>query len=218
MHQKLDKSYICLLEIGGAHAHRLRPLIETLGLMTLIITDLDSIESTANKKARPVRGEGRRTGNTSLETWVPGKKGFDELINLPSSQKVTADGNVRVAYQTPIEVVYETKSEEAIPYTFEDALALSNIKSFRGLDSPRGLLKKLKAALNEGSLDLAQQKMFDELGTGSKAGMALELLFLKDPQTIQSPSYISEGLQWLTSAIENRRRDFVVASTGGTSE
>ena len=211
-HPKLDKSYICLLEIGGAHAHRLRPLIEALGMVTLIVTDLDSIGSEANTKTMPARGQGCRTGNTSLATWVPGKKNLDELIDLPAPQKVSLDGTVRVAYQSPITVDFGAASQEALPYTFEDALTLSNIAMFRQLDSPKGLLKKLKDALGEENLSLAQQSMFNELGTGSKAGMALELLFLQAPQGIKSPSYITEGLQWLELTIDSRRQDFVIAA------
>ena len=41
----LHESYITWLEIGGSHAHRLRGLIEHLGLTTLIITDLDAKDS-----------------------------------------------------------------------------------------------------------------------------------------------------------------------------
>ena len=46
----LDRSYTSFLEIGGSHAHRLKPLIETLGLLTLVITDLDSIEKDSTGK------------------------------------------------------------------------------------------------------------------------------------------------------------------------
>ena len=55
---KLDQSYISLLEFGGAHAHRLKPMLETLGLLSLIITDLDSIQENATSKACPERGKG----------------------------------------------------------------------------------------------------------------------------------------------------------------
>ena len=41
-YEKLNSCYISILEIGGSHAQTLRPLIEQLGIVTLIITDLDS--------------------------------------------------------------------------------------------------------------------------------------------------------------------------------
>jgi predicted ATP-dependent endonuclease of OLD family len=88
---KLDQSYISLLEIGGAHAHRLRPLLETLGLLSLIITDLDSIEKSSPSKAIPERGQGYRTGNTTLKDWVPKQESLDDLLDLPDGAKETAD-------------------------------------------------------------------------------------------------------------------------------
>ncbi|MDR4471398.1 MAG: ATP-dependent endonuclease [Nitrospira sp.] len=42
-YDELNQCYITLLEIGGSHAHRLKPLIDHLGLLTLIITDLDTL-------------------------------------------------------------------------------------------------------------------------------------------------------------------------------
>jgi len=40
---RLQSTYLTVLEIGGAFGHRFKPLIEFLGLTTLIITDLDSV-------------------------------------------------------------------------------------------------------------------------------------------------------------------------------
>ena len=65
--KKLNQSYISLLEIGGSHAHRLKPLLETLGLISLVITDLDSIEENNTKKILPERNKRYRTGNTTLK-------------------------------------------------------------------------------------------------------------------------------------------------------
>ena len=54
---RLDQSYISLLEIGGAHAHRLKPLLDTLGILSLIVTDLDSIhEASTSKRQLRCRG------------------------------------------------------------------------------------------------------------------------------------------------------------------
>lgn len=41
---ELKKSYLTMLEIGGAYGHRFQSLIEFLGITTLIITDLDSVQ------------------------------------------------------------------------------------------------------------------------------------------------------------------------------
>ena len=84
---RLDQSYISLLEIGGAHAHRLKPLLDTIGLLSLVVTDVDSILGTGSSKARPERGKGYRTGNTTLKGWVPQIELLDDLLDLSSEKK-----------------------------------------------------------------------------------------------------------------------------------
>jgi len=206
---KLDQRYISLLEIGGAHAHRLRPLLETLGLLSVIITDLDAVEASNSTKALPERSKGYRTGNSTLKDWVPKKEGLDELLGLPSDAKQTPEKLVRVAYQCPITVQFkEGEAEaEAIPYTFEDALALTNVELFRGYSDPIGLLRKLKAALGKATLADACKDMFDNLEKGSKAEMALELQYLSEPGEVLPPVYIADGLKWLEEALDARAVD-----------
>ncbi len=205
----LDQSYISLLEIGGAHAHRLKPLLNTLGLLTLVVTDLDSIQGTGEAKARPQRGNGYRTGNTTLKKWVPKIEPLDDLLDLSDDVKQTADGLVRVAYQCPIAVEFKEcqDRDEAIPYTFEDSLALTNLELFRGYVKPVGLLKKLQAALGADTLENASRVMFANLEKGSKAEMALELLFLGEPSQVEPPVYIADGLAWLQKNLDARKFD-----------
>lgn len=210
---KLDQSYISFLEIGGAHAHRLKPLLDTLGLLSLVVTDLDSIQETGTAKARPERGKGYRTGNTTLKAWVPKEERLDDLLDLSDDEKQTADGLVRVAYQCPITLKYKDGEEagEAIPYTFEDSLALTNLALFRGFAEPVGLLKKLQAALGKDTLENASNDMFGNLEKGSKAEMALELLYLSEPDQVKPPAYISDGLRWLEENLEARRVDAILS-------
>ena len=217
---KLDQSYISLLEIGGAHAHRLKPLLDTLGLLSLVVTDLDSIHKTHTAKARPERGKGYRTGNTTLREWVPKKEPLDDLLDLSDTAKQTADGLVRVAYQCPISVKYNEGDgqSEAIPYTFEDSLALTNLTLFRGYTEPVGLLKKLQAALRKDTLEDASDDMFRNLEKGSKAEMALELLYLGEPDQLEPPGYIADGLRWLEKNLEARRVDATQAEVAEAND
>ena len=209
---KLDQSYISLLEIGGAHAHRLKPLLDTLGLLSLVVTDLDSILETGRAKARPERGKGYRTGNTTLKEWVPQIELLDDLLDLSNEKKQTADGLVRVAYQCPITVEYKESGgqDEAILYTFEDSLALTNLALFRGDAEPVGLLNKLQASLGKDTLEDAANDMFRNLEKGSKAEMALELLYLSDPDQLEPPGYIADGLKWLEKNLEAKTVDAIL--------
>ncbi len=217
---KLDQSYISLLEIGGAHAHRLKPLLDTLGLLSLIVTDLDSIGATGTAKVRPERRKNYRTGNTTLKDWVPKIKPLDDLLALPDDAKQTADGHVRVAYQCPITVEYKKGKgqDEAIPYTFEDSLALTNLELFRGYEDPVGLLKKLQAALGKNTLEDACNDMFCNLEKGSKAEMALELLYRSEPDQVEPPDYIADGLKWLEKNLEERKVEAILTEPGEVND
>ncbi|MBU8921691.1 MAG: AAA family ATPase [Bacteroidales bacterium] len=213
--KKLDQSYISLLEIGGSHAHRLKPLLATLGLLSLVITDLDSIGETGTAKIFPERGKKYRTGNATLKKWLPKKQSLDEILDCSNDDKQSDNEQIRVAYQCPImlKYKYDSTEEETIPYTFEDSLALTNLELFRGYSAPTGLLKKLAEALDKPTLPEAANEMFNSLGAGSKAGMALELLYLTEPSELKPPAYIAEGLEWLEVKLAERKQDFLASAT-----
>ena len=136
---------------------------------------------------------------------------LDDLLNLSDDAKQTADGLVRVAYQCPITVEYKEGGgkDKATPYTFEDSLALTNLALFRGYTEPVGLLKKLQAALEMDTLEDANNYMFANLEKGSKAEMALELLYLSEPDQLEPPGYIADGLKWLEKNLEARKVDAI---------
>ena len=213
--KKLDQSYISLLEIGGSHAHRLKPLLKTLGLLSLVITDLDSIDDSSTGKVFPERGKNYRTGNTTLKEWIPKKEPLDEILDCKDEDKQSKNKQIRVAYQCPIKLKYKESptEEESIPYTFEDSLALSNVELFKGYGEPKGLLRKLKKALGRDTLSEASKEMFDSLGAASKAEMALELLYLTDPKKLEPPAYISDGLKWLEEKLAEKKQDFLASAT-----
>lgn len=202
---ELERSYISLLEIGGSHAHRLRPLIEALGIPTLVITDLDSIKHESTGKARPLKGQNLRTGNDTLKSWAPKKITLDEVLAAIPKEKTTDEGLVRVAYPCLTKIQYlSAKDEEAIPYTFEDALVLENLTMFKAITDSKGLVKKMADAVNKATLDEACEDMFIALGKNAKkAEMALELLYTIEPNLLKPPAYIKEGLDWLNTMLIN---------------
>lgn len=212
----LDRSYISLLEISGSHAHRLKSLIEKLGLLTLIVTDIDSIGEDNFKKIQPEIGKNFRTGNSSLKEWIPEKENLDDLFD-EKINKVSSNGLVRVAYQYPIDVPFAGKEETAIPYTFEDALVLSNLDTFKKIQS-KGLLKKMVDSIKKPTLHETCSSMFEALNDSKKAEMALELLFVIDPKDLKPPKYILEGLAWLDEQLKLRCKDFLEFDIVGRSK
>jgi predicted ATP-dependent endonuclease of OLD family len=202
----LNNTYLSILEVGGAHAHRLRSLIEILKIPTLVITDADAIDQD-DKKVQPKLDPRFRSGSYTLKTWFElADKNFEELMQLPFGAKIK--GNVCAVYQFGI-TVKEYGDQLAIPYTFEDALALSNVTQLRELETPTGMLKKMKVAAQSDTLVECSTKMFEEL-SGDKAQMALDVLYDIDPNDLTIPFYISEGLDWLVKATSHAASDFLI--------
>ncbi|HDL6964618.1 TPA: ATP-dependent endonuclease, partial [Yersinia enterocolitica] len=214
----LDNSYISILEVGGSHAHRLESMIEVLGLPTLVITDTDAQcppiklpedEGSANAKPRSIRpklNQGYKTGSHSIKTWLGGVDDLDTVLSMPEHKKIR--GKVRVAFQHGIPITFKTGEAEtkAYPYTFEDAIALTNPELFRNLKKPTGMMKQMQTALNLDTLELCCEALYKALKY-DKAEMALDLLFCTDPTELVAPAYIQEGLEWLKQALDDASRD-----------
>ena len=213
--EALNECYITWLEIGGSHAHRLRRLVEQLGLNTLVITDLDAKDSN-RKKVRPQRGSNLTTRNPTLKSWCPNISGLDELLDADGTAKTKVYEHqkfaVRAAYQCPVEVDFKGNNSEALCNTLEDALVMENLDLF-SQNSGTGLWAKFKSAI-AASDDLNQlsDAILKSLDNGGKAEFALSLLELENPKELKPPFYILDGLQWLSAQMKQRQRDLGVAT------
>ena len=204
LYEDLNSKFISILEVGGAYAHTFRPLIEALDIPTLVITDLDSQDSNGDKK-RPKRNLNMTSDCDSLTHWLTldAPPNLDTVIDLAEEDKIL--GNTKIAYQKAIDIEFESDSlQEAIPYTFEDALILSNFNFFKSKDSRAftGMLKKMCKATHKTSLDEACEDMFKAL-EGKKAVMALDILYEIEIDELTVPNYIDEGLVWLANELAN---------------
>ncbi len=218
----LNKCYVTLLEIGGSHAHRLRSLIEHLGLLTLIITDLDSLSAKPANAAQPSPGKGQTTNNFTLRDWVPKRTGIDDLwAAKPAERTLEGDGDplfaVRAAYQLPVDVKISGSPnvEKAYPYTFEDALAFENLEFFKTLEG-YGLVEKFRNAIEDGgSVSTIGEKFFKDLRTGKKAEFALDVLNAEKFDTLIVPDYIADGLTWLEGRLQKKQIEILPAKAEG---
>ncbi|AYZ62266.1 ATP-dependent endonuclease [Burkholderia multivorans] len=216
--EKLSESYITWLEIGGSHAHKLRSLIEKIGLTTLVITDIDSCNA-AGASAPPVRGAGCTTRNTTLRTWWPVINELDPLLDKPENEKVKVyveeNFSVRVAYQSPIQATFKGTTAEALSYTLEDAIVMANLDLFETLPGT-GLIAKFRTAIT-GSADLnaLSEALKIALEGGGKAEFALDLLEIEDPLSLKPPAYIRDGLLWLTTRLEHKQIELGLTQVAG---
>ncbi len=206
----LSECYITWLEIGGSHAHRLKNLIEYLGLTTLIITDLDAVDSDG-KATQPKRDCSQTSRNETLKSWCPATDVLDDLIDMPEADKAMTYEKehfaIRVAYQCPITATFKGASVEALANTLEDALVFQNIEFFADQEG-KGLIAKFKAAIETSDtvIELGEQMLADLKG-GNKAELALDLLEIEDPSTLRPPAYIRDGLLWLASQLRQNQEE-----------
>ena len=213
----LTASYISVIEINGSHAHRFKNLVERLGIPCLVVTDIDAEgitgkDENGNDKYGSVptkKGERQKTNNDTLKQWLPQKTDVDELLDLTAEKK--EKGKVRVAYQTGIQVKLR-EGVEAIgyPYTFEDALALTNIELFVQDNLSRlGLVTNYRDIIRSAeSVEQCCQKMYDTLTASKKAPFAINLFYLDEFEGLKTPAYIKEGLDWLKTMLNpNKKQD-----------
>lgn len=209
-HKKLSSCYISILEIGGSHAHTLKPLIEQLGIVTLIITDLDSI--LGKSKVQPDKLKKYKTNNDVLKSWIPEIVELDKLLDLPLKSKQHKKYPIQVAYQIPIKICIKTDNQnddqiEVYPYTFEDSLVMENREVFKKIEKSSGLLKKMADAASETNIKLSAKNMYVAITAdgAKKAEFALGLLYMEDPNVLTVPKYINEGLEWLENELITKK-------------
>jgi hypothetical protein len=78
---------------------------------------------------------------------------------------------------------------------------------FKKLTSSTGMVKKMHEATLENDLDKCSEELYKALD-GIKAKMALDLLYDVDPENLEIPEYVKQGLDWLNNELESSNRDF----------
>jgi len=202
--QDLRGRYLSFLEVGGSHAHRLRPLVERLGIPTVVITDIDPVLVTKNAKGKTVKQAKAITnpadltcGNSTLRKWHPALVGLTDFDGFPDTKKIWASsmGNqVLFAWQTRI------PSDGAWPSSFEDAFIFTNHEWFKNRTGAKGALGQIvrivKTIADPISLNEALHEMLQ--GNFNKGEFAATLFErLCAGEQLQCPGYISDALNWL---------------------
>ena len=216
---KLAKKYVSFLDIGGSHAHRLKPLVERLGIPTAIITDLDPVVPSKSAHGRTVRlavhiaGQADlECGNDTLTSWHPKLADFKEYGKPTAAQLVwtsPAGVKVRFAWQLPV-----AAASDQWPSSFEDALILANIAWFKKLDEEvdakgkkkhRGALGKVIEIVLDHPDHVDLLKALHDLmhGSFSKGDFAATLFErLNTEAALECPEYIKDALNWLSTELK----------------
>lgn len=191
---RLSSRYISMLEVSGAHTHKYRELVENLGVATLVLTDLDSVDQKGSS-CFPNKGSDQKTSNDTLKIWHPMKEELDDLVTLPQAEHATTSQGapLYVAYQKPVQI----SGKEVLSRTFEDALILANFEDEYFLKKT-----KLKAAQTnfEAGIKSLSESLYDYVRGLKKGDFAFDCLFhLADSEanSFNPPNYMSKGLEWL---------------------
>lgn len=219
----LDKRYISFLDLGGSHAHRLRPLVEKLGIPTVVITDIDPVQVMKNEYNRTVRKAAAiddptklECGNGTLNAWHPQKKEL-HLMAEPDEKDHTwsngSGGRVRFAWQVPI------PKEGPWPSSFEDSFVLTNIEWFKtignetGEETPEKVTGPLAAVVDvvlatPDPKELSSQLhalLRDGFGKAEFAATMFERISMG--AKVACPGYIADALTWLDKELTPLKKE-----------
>lgn len=172
---------ISIVEVGN-YSHIFDEFLNFLNIKTLIITDIDSVDS--NKNSCCVN-DGFNTSNTSIKYFLQDKT-WDELKKLSLDEKLVKP-NLRIAYQTNIEN-YHARS-------FEDSFINQNLDFLKINKNNFDSLKCI------GKIDSANSDPYDIAKSciKKKSQFATDILYYSDKNYTNwtIPNYIEEGLEWL---------------------
>ncbi|WP_083420909.1 ATP-dependent nuclease [Curtobacterium sp. MCBA15_009] len=231
---KLTSSYLTILEVGGAFAHKLAPLLKLLGVPALVITDLDSV-APATKAANAAKGaphltaasNGRKacradaeyavTANPSLRSWHPRIEAIADLLALPEHKKVFGTGGespapVRIAYQTSSCVSWDGNCQIVSGRTFEETFAFENLEWVLSEDQRDDLAlvsKKFEPASS--TIDDIVEDIHKQVKRANFKKTELALALMISAGQWKAPQYIVDGLDWLSTLL-------APVKTGGTTK
>jgi hypothetical protein len=225
----LMSACLCILEVGGAFGHKFKSLLDFLGLVTLVITDLDSVEAVeeaeadddedveyevsatdAEGPAQTRRGKAclpsvanALTSNQTLIKWLPAKPVVVDLLAASAADKIqeARDGRalVRVCYQVATEVTWQGTTTSLCGRTLEESFGLENADWCQHADQKQLKLKLRSVPASPTALAEGLHKRVSGKSF-DKTNFALEVL-MRPPSDWQVPLYIREGLEWLSSEV-----------------
>ena len=187
--KRLRTTYLTVLEVGGAYAHRFEGLLSFLHIPYLVITDLDSVVPTGYPRACRADVAGARTSNASLKK-LCGKTTVADLMALTPDDKKHAGKDRCIAFQTDV-IVTDGPNQQALrPRTLEEAIVYENFGLLRAGTLSIGTT--IRAPLDEAYQDVYDRVRSD---TFKKTDFAMDILACDQHWLV--PQYIREGLSWL---------------------
>lgn len=203
---KLNKKYITIFNIDGAHGYKYHNLIKTLKIPTVVITDMD-IQRTKDEKKdydQIKNLKGKKTTNETIRNY--NNKSYD----ISSIKDKFIEENLYIAFQSQkINEVYSTSLEEAFILTNYDNSIL-NTALYKAKRNT--YLEILGNPKDENNLIHKSYELQNKL-SDSKSKFANELLYQfsindEDKEKLPVlPTYITDALSWLENQFETSQQE-----------
>lgn len=209
----LVTQYVSILEVGGAYTHKFKEILEFLNLKTLIITDIDSIDSVSGEKCPVNNGDsGELTSNQTLKEWLPKRNTIKELIEATDKDKIESD---------VIKVAYQIEENGKIGRSLEEAFIIANLDFLKTIipqpeDPNFRPAKEFSLFMNKGldKLDTDTPYSLAPITSSAKTNFTFDLMSFPENKygNWSVPKYISEGLEWLIKPIDVKDIEEVISN------
>lgn len=197
--QLLLNQNISILEVG-ANAKVFQPFFEFLNIKVLIITDIDSV------KLEKINGKSRwhacsvEQGESTSNATIKNLLGYDNPNEKESFDKLKKhDGiisaNVKIAFQHKFKNYHARTFEDS--FIYENADNLLEFKEFIKYLDKDSITEDNFKLQDDQFYDFVFKKLFNQ---NDKSNFASEIYMLSIVKNIKwiIPSYIKEGLSWLS--------------------
>jgi len=227
----LRSACLTILEVGGAFGHRFKSLIEFLGLVALVITDLDSVALVANAADKdededtefdvpnedveqaPIKKTGKTclpsvpgalTSNQTLIQWLPKMQTVAELHAATALNKLqqAADNN-----GFKVRVTYQLPTDVSVGGTTESLCGRTLEEAF-GLENADWCQAPAQRHIGLKLRTTPANPVALALGIHNRVtGKSFDKtkfalgLLTELPENWNVPLYIKEGLQWLETQV-----------------
>lgn len=194
---RINKKYISIIQVNGSHALVYNNLMKLLGIPCVIITDLDIIRSSDEKKNHTQISSltGRETSNNTIK-----KYNSDSYI-LNNNIKPIQDDNLFITFQKKTNGYYPTSFEEAfILKNYKNKLFNTIMKSVKRNIYSR-IVTKDKILSNNRDNSYKWQVYLSKDKT-KLANETLYQIIITDDKSIKLPKYIYNGFDFIAENIK----------------
>lgn len=197
---ELHSQNLTILEVG-ANAKAFGPLLDFLGIKTLIITDIDTVrKEKSSKKDRYVWksckvSDGKATSNSTLTYFFNAEKYKREDVEYQDWFKKVSEN--KIEQNSTVKVFYQMKENGYHPRSFEDAFLNSNYELIQDYKDKFKGVTNLHYLSEEKNIDCLFE--LTEKVLGKKSDFAADILYFALSEKVKwdAPKYIKDGLKWL---------------------